>query len=117
LELHKIKKNEDVKANEEFFKIINRMKKIELKSQKHQNHNEQDDFASEEENNEKTQEINEDFIENEKHPIANNIRLNKRRMKSLEHVGIEKKQKKTEFKHPTQFISAEPQLNKVFFFI
>ena len=32
LELHKIKKNEDQKANEEFFKIVNRMKKIEQKT-------------------------------------------------------------------------------------
>ena len=118
LELNKIKKNEDMKESEEFLKIINRMKSIELKAHEKKIHkNEEIDENVEIDENEEN-----DDISHEKHsvdiePIKNvckeGIRLNKRRMKRLFKENkkikeIEKNHKKSDFRHPTQYVPNEP---------
>ena len=122
LELHKIKKNEDQKANEEFFKIVNRMKKIEQKTHdknllKEKEHLE-DEIENENEHHEDHEEKEE--LQNIMEETTNkNIRLNKKRMRRLEEKNhssepVEKKKNKSSFKHPTQYVSAEPPILKVF---
>lgn len=88
------------------------MKKIEEKTKKKL----QEPHENQEENNDEEQikTINEAECLNEVGKKENNhIRLNKRRIQKLVEGPVEKKQKKSDFKHPTQFISAEPQINRV----
>lgn len=100
LELNKIQENT---ANDEFMKIVERMKKIEEKAHKSANQDETKEFKNE---------IIEETKENtEKTPKEQKpeIRLNKKRQRSLQTTENPKKKGKIEdFKHPTQYINAEP---------
>lgn len=120
LELNKIKKNEDQKANEEFFKIVNRMKKIEQKTHDKNllKQEKEDEFENENENDKKIEE-KEEIQHIVEEPAIKNIRLNKKRMRRLEEKNhssepVETKKNKSTFKHPTQYISSEPPILKVF---
>lgn len=112
LELHKIRKNEDQRDNEQFFKIIDKMKSIEQKvhsKRERMKLEEEGDFDKIEDKEERKKLDDEEKKQN-MNPL---IRLNKKRMKSLTDKNIEKKVKTTDFKHPTQYIAYDRSKNKV----
>ena len=103
LELTKIKQVDN--SSESFLKIVNNMKKIEKKlHEKHELEKKKEELPSDnDENFEESLEIHEK-------KGNDGIRLNKRRLSQITGNNIEKKQKKIDFKHPTQFITAEQNL-------
>lgn len=113
LELHKIRKNEDQRDNEQFFKIIDKMKNIEKKAHSKMERmklEEEGDLDKSDDDKEERKISEEEEKKQNMNPL---IRLNKKRMKSLTDKTFEKKVKTTDFKHPTQYIAYDRSKNKV----
>ncbi len=105
LELTKIKQVKNGGEKDSFLKIVNNMKKIEQKNhEKHELEKQKEEFPSDNDENPLENTAIHEKKEN------NGVRLNKRRMNQITGDNIEKKQKKSDFKHPTQFISAEQDM-------
>ncbi len=87
------------KENDMFLKVVQRMKAVEESNKRKRNKpNEELEVK----------EVNQEEIQLKEPSTKPEVRLNKKRMKSRDQSKEGAKPKKTDFKHPTQFLSLEP---------